>query len=276
MIPSIELIRRTIETEIAYTISRLQVLERIPGNPIGVSYREVEPGLWALMARHIPSPGFNRVAGLRAGHERHIAPLVEWYQAQGVPGRFEIVPGDYDAALGRALATLGYYHSGFHAAMIGERDLAVPTPSGPAVEAVATASAMEEFLDAYVAGWSIPEQYRAGFKTNVRPWLGRPGWSLYLGRIDGRAAAAATLYVRNGVGYFADAATDPAFRGRGLQMALLHRRARDAKAAGVDYVCSGAEFLSTSHRNMGRLGMRIQFIRSTWTPLIGPSKGAGE
>jgi GNAT superfamily N-acetyltransferase len=101
----------------------------------------------------------------------------------------------------------------------------------------------------------------------VRPWLHEPGWSLYLARVDGRPAAAATLYIRNKVGYCADATTDPAFRGRGLHGALLATRIRAAHVAGVDFVCSGAEFLSESHRNMERVGMRIQFVRAIWTAL---------
>src|SRR5262249_27772107 len=102
-------------------------------------------------------------------------------------------------------------------------------------------------------------------KANVRPWLHEPGWTLYLARIEGRPAAAATLYLHRKVGYFADAATDPAFRGHGLHSALLTRRWQDARAAGADVVCSGAAFLSTSHRNMERLGMRLQFTRAIWT-----------
>jgi GNAT superfamily N-acetyltransferase len=105
-----------------------------------------------------------------------------------------------------------------------------------------------------------------GFKRNVRPWLDQPGWSLFLGRVDGKAAAAAILYLREGFGYLADATTDPAYRGRGLQTALLAHRLRHAADAGAEYVCSGATFLSSSHRNMVRAGMTLQFVRALWTP----------
>jgi hypothetical protein len=47
----------------------------------------------------------------------------------------------------------------------------------------------------------------------------------------------------------------------------LHRRIADASAAGVDFVCSGADFLSQSHRNMERAGMRVLFVRGLWTLL---------
>jgi len=44
---------------------------------------------------------------------------------------------------------------------------------------------MEDYLDAYVAGWNIPEKDRAQFKSNVRPWLEQAGWSLYLACVNG-------------------------------------------------------------------------------------------
>ena len=81
LIPSLRVIRRTLECEIAYTLSRMAVLERIPGNPVGIAYRQLEGGAVALMARHLPVPSFNSVVGLRAGHEGQIEPLVAWYRA---------------------------------------------------------------------------------------------------------------------------------------------------------------------------------------------------
>jgi hypothetical protein len=208
-------------------------------------------------------PHFNSVVGLRAGHEFHVAPLVAWYRDNDVKGRFEIVLGDYDAGLGRELARLGYYQSGFHTSLICEPDL--PCSTEVAVEPVTSADLMDDYLTAYVAAWGFSDPPQ--FKANVRPWLHESGWSLYLARVNGQPAAAATLYVHGNVGYCADATTDPAFRGRGLHSALLITRIRAAGTAGVDFVCSGAEFLSASHRNMERIGMRIQFVRAIWTAL---------
>jgi len=264
--PSLDLVHRATEAAAAYTVARLRVLESIPGNPIGVAIRRTD-NVVALMARHLPAPAFNSVVGLRPGQADRIRPLVEWYGEHGVAGRFEIAAGDDDPALGRELARLGFYHSHCHAALIGEPDRDVAVPAEAAIEAVRSAEQMEAFLAAYVAGWGIAEAFRDQFKRNVRPWLGQPGWSLYLARAGGRAAAAAILFIHDGVGYFADCATDPAFRGRGLHAALLRRRMLDASVAGVDLVCSGADFLSTSHRNMERAGMRLLFLRSIWTQL---------
>jgi hypothetical protein len=267
---SLDLIHRAIEVDIAYTISRLQVLERLPGNPVGVAYRRIDDHVAALMARQIPSPSFNRVVGLRPGNERHIAPLAAWYREHGVNARFEMVPGDDDPALSRELARHGYHQSGFHAALACRADDAIATPQSADIERVTTAAEMKDFLTAYVAGWGFAEKDHPQFKANVRPWLYQPGWSLYLARHDGRPAATATLFVHGKSAYCADATTDPAFRRRGLHAALLHRRIADAKAAGVDLITSGAEFLSASYRNMERIGMRLMFMRARWVAMPEP------
>ena len=265
-IPSLRILRRTVECEMAYRVSRMRALERLAGNPVGIAIRQLEGGAVALMARHLPVAPFNSVIGLGAGHEQQIEALAEWYRVQGVKVRFEIVPGYYDAAVGRELARLGYYQSGFHTSLVCEPQLKAPAAAPDiAIERIDEAAALDQFLATHAAGWSIADV--PGFKANVRGWLGQPGWSLYLARLDGKPAATAILYVADKVGYCADAATDPAFRGHGLQSALLHRRIADASAAGVDFICSGADFLSRSHRNMERAGMRVLFVRGLWTAL---------
>jgi ribosomal protein S18 acetylase RimI-like enzyme len=264
MVPSLDQVQRTLAADIAYTISRMKVLERFPGNPIGIGYRWVDETAVALAAR---LPPFCRVIGLRTGHEAQIEPLVSWYRDHGVKPAFEMVPGHYDDSLGRELARLGFFQSRFHVSLIGKPAPAAGAAEPVTIAPVTDAESMEAYLDAYVAGWQIGEEAHAQFKANVRPWLEQPGWSLYVGRVNGQPAAAATLYLHGGVGYLADAATHPAFRGRGFQSALLRRRIRDAGAAGADIVFSGAAPFSTSHRNMERAGMRVQFVRSLWTPV---------
>jgi ribosomal protein S18 acetylase RimI-like enzyme len=263
LLPSVQLIERVLGADASYTMSRMRVLERIPGNPIGIGYRRIDDHAVALVSLFLPA--FTRVIGLRPGHEREIEPLLAWYRGYGVKPTFEIVPGMYDAALGRELARHGFLPSGFHAALITEPDRTMAASADIDIERVASEAAMERYLDAYVAGWGLPEREHAQFKANVRPWRVQPGWSLYLARVDGRPAAAATLYINDGVGYLADAATAPAFRGHGLHAALLRQRIRDASAAGVDFVFSGTEPMGTSHRNMERAGLRLHFLRTKWT-----------
>jgi hypothetical protein len=145
LIPSLELVQRTLAADISYTISRMRVLERIPGNPIGVAYRWIDETAVALMSR---LPAFSRVVGLRSGHQHHIRPLVVWYREHGIEPTFEMVPGMYDAALGSELTRLGFYQSGFHASLIGTPGAAAFARGEDGIEPVSTAEAMEDYLDA--------------------------------------------------------------------------------------------------------------------------------
>ena len=69
VVPSQERIDRTVEIEGAYTLSRIKVLERLPGNPVGVAIRRFGKEAIALRARFLPVPSFNTVYGLRPGDE---------------------------------------------------------------------------------------------------------------------------------------------------------------------------------------------------------------
>jgi len=264
-ITTLESIGRMVEADDAYTIARMQVLKRLPGNPVGIAHRKIDEHVTALVARHLPSPSFNRVVGLRAGDERHIAPIDAWYREHGTEARFEMIPGHFDAALGRELTPLGYHQSDFHAALVCPGYHHVAASQTVEIEPVTGAALMEDFLDAYVRGWELPAKSHDQFKANVRPWREQPGWSLYVARLDGRPAAAATLFVPASVGYLADACTDPAFRRRGLHAALLRRRTVDAWQAGADLVFSGTAFLSGSYRDMQAVGMQLAFIRAIWS-----------
>ena len=262
LLPSLDLIDRVIAIENAYGLSRVTVLQSLPGNPVGIEVRRIGCAI-ALLAKHFANPNFNRVAGLKADQAGEVEPLVRWYRDNNIAPRFEILPRENDGELGRELSRLGLYPSEFHTSLT--RDVS-PVASAPeaAIEQVRDAASMDAFLDAYIAGWKIPDG--PGFKRNVSTrWLNRLGWSMFLVRVDGQPAAEAILFIENGVGYLADASCDPAYRRRGLQAALLARRIAVAREAGAEFVCSGAAYLSTSHRNMERAGMRILFNRSIWT-----------
>ena len=124
--PALELVRRTIAAETAYAVSRLQVVERNPGNPFGVAFHPFGDGGMALMARRIPLPLFNSVKGMGPGDETQIAEISTWYRENGVNGQFELIPGLFDEALARELHKAGYFHSGFHVALVAESEAAVP------------------------------------------------------------------------------------------------------------------------------------------------------
>jgi ribosomal protein S18 acetylase RimI-like enzyme len=258
-IATIALCRRLLRVSIAYTTARIKAIEARSGQPVEI--RRFGDAA-AFLTRQVPSPHFNAVVGLREGQESLIGELDDWYRDNSMKARFVIAPGDLTSAMGRQLAERGYAQTDFDTVLYGKP---AASPSGFDVVQVDTPAVMEEFLEALLAGWRIPHEHREGTKTNMRGWLDVPDWRLYFIRLDGRPAAAAKLFLHDGVGYFADAATHPDLRTRGLQSALLRHRASVAAQAGAELIYSQAEFGSTSHRNMERAGLRVLNSRAIWT-----------
>jgi GNAT superfamily N-acetyltransferase len=98
---------------------------------------------------------------------------------------------------------------------------------------------------------------------------GRQGWRCYVVRLDGEPQACAAMLVDGPVAEFGVAATLEPARGRGCQLALLHRRIRDAAAAGCEtlFVETGervAERPSSSYRNVLRAGFEEAYLRPNW------------
>jgi GNAT superfamily N-acetyltransferase len=83
----------------------------------------------------------------------------------------------------------------------------------------------------------------------------------YLAHIDGKVAGGGTLAIRDGVAGLFGASTLPAYRGRGVQTALLHGRLARAAATGCDLAVSLAWPGSTSQRNIVRQGFNVLYTR---------------
>jgi hypothetical protein len=264
VVPSLDLIGDLARVDADYTLSRLQVMERLPGNPLEVASQRLDH-VTALRCR-VRSRSYNRVLGLGAGDEQLVEPLLRWYQEAGRPACFEVVPGRWTESLGRQLHGLGCAPSGFHATLATRVEpVVLGQPSADGVERVEEPRVMADFLGVYFAGWDFADEVRQRARVYMANWLGQPGWSLYLARSGGVPAAVAILYCQDGLGYLADATTLPSSRGRGLQSTLLRRRLADAAAAGAEIVFGQAEYLSGSYRNMLRAGLGLLYNQAFWT-----------
>src|SRR6185312_15819701 len=149
--------------------------------------------------------------------------------------------------------------SAFHATMFGPADLPSEAATGVDIEIVTDEAGLAPFGDVYQRAWG------QSFRIPMTPWLTAPGWRLYLGRFDGKPAGAAILYLDGDIGYLADGAVDPDFRGRGVHRALLDRRVDDARAAGATRIVGGCDYLSGSFRNQLRKGLSLLFTETFWT-----------
>jgi len=137
----------------------------------------------------------------------------------------------------------------------GAAALPDPTPRDPAVAVATGGVAAEEFARTLNRGWELPDGHARGRLYAAA--LGQPGWTHYLARVEGAPAAAAVLGVVDGVALCMVAATDPAFRGRGLQALLIARRLADGRAAGADLAAAETVEENASPRNFRRAGFGL-------------------
>jgi GNAT superfamily N-acetyltransferase len=86
----------------------------------------------------------------------------------------------------------------------------------------------------------------------------------FIAELDGKAGAAGTLCLHNGVALFGGAATVPEMRRRGLQAALLQARMRYAFERGYQLAMMVTEAGSQSQRNAEREDFRIAYTRTKW------------
>ena len=108
------------------------------------------------------------------------------------------------------------------------------------------------FARALNRGWELPDGHGRGRLYAAA--IGAPGWTHYLSMADGEPAGGSALYNDGGVGIFMVAATDPRFRGRGIQTALIGQRLVDAAAAGSDLLMTETVSGNASPRNFERAG----------------------
>lgn len=204
--------------------------------------------------------------------EGHLGAAVEWATAQGASPCVPVTPGlpDTDAAS----AWLG--DNGFaagYAWMKFVRDAHPPRSATPEIEVVELgANSREPFGAIAAAGFGLPAWAAALFAGLP----GREGWHCYVAKVEGDAQACAAMYMHAGIAEFGIAATLEPARGRGCQPALLHRRIRDAAAAGCRtlFVETGERVPgrpSSSYRNILRAGFEEAYLRPNWQRPAQPS-----
>jgi len=123
----------------------------------------------------------------------------------------------------------------------------------------------DAFALTLVEGYGIPD----GAQGLFTPLLAPPGWHCFLGWAGDEPAGCGALYVEGRLAWLGMAATRPALRGRGAQLAILHARVEAARALGADalYTETGAadaEGPGPSYRNILRAGFRESYLRPNW------------
>jgi len=89
----------------------------------------------------------------------------------------------------------------------------------------------------------------------------------YLAWIEGQPAGGGAMFIHEGVVELGGASTRPAFRKRGVQMALLQARLAAARKSGCDLAVSMTGPGSDSQRNIERAGFRLAYTKASMVKL---------
>ncbi len=195
----------------------------------------------------------------------YLEEALEWVESRSARPYVPVSPGPEAAATESLLEERGYRPG--RPWMKFVRDVHPPRFRAPDVEVVEITSGDEEPFGAIAAaGFGLPA-WSGDFFAHLP---GLPGWRCYVARVDGEAQACGAILIEGDVAQLGIGATLEPARGRGCQLALLHRRITDAAAAGCQtlFVETGERTSnrpSVSYRNILRAGFEEAYLRPNWS-----------
>lgn len=234
-----------------------------------VELRDFGP-IQASLAAALPTVGMvNLLLGATepgAVEDGHLAAATRWAEELGVGCYVPLAPGAAGNETAERWLTANGYSRGY-GWMKFVRDAHPPRFRVSGEAEVVELSTPEEAPFGMIAatGFGLPAWAAALFSELP----GRSGWRCYAALLDGKPQACAAMLVDGTVAEFGIAATLEPARGRGCQLALLHRRIADAAAAGCEtlFVETGERVENRpagSYRNILRAGFEEAYLRPNW------------
>jgi hypothetical protein len=249
-----------------------EVWESVPAEVAeehGIELRDFGP-VQASAAGDLPGVGMmNLVLGATepgAVLDGHLGAATEWMRSRGVDSYVPVTPGLEETNAANAWLAANGFSPGY-AWMKFVRDPHPPRFKPPEdVEVVELSDPDQEPFGMIAAtGFGLPA-WASAFFAHLP---GLEGWRCYAGRVDGETQSCAAMHVHAGIAEFGIAATLEPARGRGCQIALLHRRILDAIEAGCQtlFVETGERVPdrpSASYKNILRAGFKEAYLRPNW------------
>jgi GNAT superfamily N-acetyltransferase len=261
-----QLAQRIEQNDIDYSLSRLGGMQQAEGNPLQIEIKRYG-NVNVFLIKGWPNFWYgNKVLGLGPSSDIYLDEIISLFSKHNLSFRFEIMPGNLNSSLASRLHKLRFGQMGFNTAVYGQPALAVRTRTNDQIKVrEVQPNEIDLFLDLYQAGFDLP-RLKNDEKQAVLSWLQRAKSSLYLciAHIDDTPAGVSVLYMENGIGLLADAATLPEFRGKGCHTAMIYHRIAQAEQHKCDLLTSFVEFGSTSHLNLERAGLRVAYTKSMW------------
>lgn len=109
-----------------------------------------------------------------------------------------------------------------------------------------------------------------GYETWFAALAGRPHWRTYVAYHEAVPVGVGAMFVKDGSAWLGFGTTLAAYRGRGVQNAVLARRISDANALGLKtlaietFHAGAGEAPNVSHRNVMRAGFAFAYLRQQY------------
>lgn len=264
LLPSTSLVKDIERSELNYMYDRMTAIQNRKGNPEGIEMERYGNAL-CFYSKTMPWGAFNTVKGMTKDDVEYIKPIIDFYRERNRKTQFEIVPSDMDANFLESLSVHGFYQSGFHTSTIIEPQIFDDNlPKHIKIQEL-NEDQFETYAMVHCRGTGLPDTGIAAVAANNKVLYHRPGWKFFVAFVHGEPAAVAVMNSKDGIASLTFAATLPNYRGIGLHQFLLNIRMDEAKRNNCRLVVGQCSFLSQSHRNMERVGMKIGYVRTTWT-----------
>jgi GNAT superfamily N-acetyltransferase len=190
--------------------------------------------------------------------------IEQFYRRHGAPSQVDLTPL-HDPAVFEMFKERGYAIAELNNVLYRKLDKSDQVPSVVDCEIRRSPREESEITGAIVENAFFPEGAPEEFRGLITPLYQMENALAFVAAIDGKPVACGTGIVipEHGVFALCGAGTLAAYRGRGLQTALLQARMAAACAAGCEYAVVVTQGGTTSQRNAERLGFRVAYSKVT-------------
>jgi len=250
-----EAIRRA---EIAGIRCAIETARRLRPN-IGAESLEVSGGLAAFIGPDSPLSEAFGVGTLAPVTADEIAALTEFYESRASTPRVFVSPLA-DPTLGTGLAAAGYAPTEYENVLASDTFEAYARHDDRVCEASDAHAWARASAGGFLDGGAVTpdDEFLALMLASSE------GVIAVEAVVDGAIVATAAMDARDGCAALFAASTLPAFRGKGLHLALIADRVARARGAGARFMRATARPGSSSERNFHRCGFTTLYTRSLW------------
>jgi len=255
---------------------RLESCEEMPQVFYAREFRKSRPELGAaeeeVCGGHMVFAGLGSPIGRAtgAGFDRPLTPddlnrIEQFYGERKAPSQVDLTPM-HEPTVFEMCKDRGYAIAELNNVLYRKLDPDEKFPSPPTHCEIRSSHAEEaQLTGAIVESAFFPDGAPEAFRGLIAPLYQMQNALAFVATVDGRPVACGTGLAIKEHRVFAvcGAGTLAAYRGRGLQTALLRARLAAAAAAGCDYAVVVTQGGTTSQRNAERIGFHVAYSKVT-------------